>query len=63
MKNVLFVSIAFPPKNDPECLQTAKYFKYLVDTQKVNINNKGSFFNIFINLKIQRFDNSAGLII
>lgn len=29
MKNVLFVSIAFPPKNDPECLQTAKYWKYL----------------------------------
>jgi glycosyltransferase involved in cell wall biosynthesis len=28
-KNVLFISIAFPPKNDPECLQTAKYFKYL----------------------------------
>lgn len=26
---VLFVSISFPPKNDPECLQTAKYFKYL----------------------------------
>lgn len=30
MKNVLFVSIAFPPKLDPECIQTAKYFKYLV---------------------------------
>src|SRR5690349_9451643 len=27
--NVLFVSIAFPPKNDPECLQTARFFKYL----------------------------------
>lgn len=27
--NVLFVSIAFPPKNDPECIQTARYFKYL----------------------------------
>ena len=26
---VLFVSIAFPPKNDPECLQTGKYFYYL----------------------------------
>ncbi|MCP4440195.1 MAG: glycosyltransferase family 4 protein [Aureispira sp.] len=31
-KNILFVSIAFPPKNDPECLQTAKYFKYLSQT-------------------------------
>jgi hypothetical protein len=29
MTNLLFVSISFPPKNDPECLQTAKYFKYL----------------------------------
>jgi glycosyltransferase involved in cell wall biosynthesis len=28
--HVLFVSIAFPPKQDPECLQTAKYYKYLV---------------------------------
>ena len=27
--NILFVSIAFPPKNDPECLQTSRYFKYL----------------------------------
>lgn len=29
MKKVLFISIAFPPKNDPECLQAAKYFHYL----------------------------------
>ena len=28
-KKVLFCSIAFPPKSDPECLQVAKYFKYL----------------------------------
>jgi hypothetical protein len=28
--NVLFVSIAFPPKSDPEALQAARYFKYLV---------------------------------
>lgn len=27
--NLLFVSIAFPPKKDPECVQTARYFKYL----------------------------------
>lgn len=26
---ILLISIAFPPKNDPECLQTARYFKYL----------------------------------
>ena len=28
-KNILFVSIAFPPKLDPECIQTARYFKNL----------------------------------
>ncbi len=28
-KNLLFVSIAFPPKRDPECIQTARYFIYL----------------------------------
>jgi len=30
--HVLFVSIAFPPKQDPECLQTAKYYKYLIES-------------------------------
>ncbi len=34
MKRILLVSIAFPPKNDPECLQTAKYFKYLGKSNK-----------------------------
>lgn len=28
-KKILFVSVAFPPKSDPEALQTAKYFHYL----------------------------------
>src|SRR5574338_1241222 len=28
-KKILFVSVSFPPKSDPECLQTAKYFHYL----------------------------------
>jgi len=27
--HVLMVSISFPPKNDPECLQAGKYFSYL----------------------------------
>ena len=36
--NILFVSIAFPPKMDPECLQTAKYFKYLVKDKSLNID-------------------------
>ena len=30
MTNILFVSIAFPPKSDAEGLQVAKYLKYLV---------------------------------
>jgi glycosyltransferase involved in cell wall biosynthesis len=30
MKNVLFVSVAFPPKSDAEGLQVAKYLKYLI---------------------------------
>lgn len=29
-KNLLFVSIAFPPKNDAEGLQVAKYLKYII---------------------------------
>jgi glycosyltransferase involved in cell wall biosynthesis len=37
MKNLLFVSIAFPPKRDSECLQTAKYFYYLQLPKKLNI--------------------------
>lgn len=28
-KKILFVSVSFPPKSDPEGLQTAKYFHYL----------------------------------
>jgi hypothetical protein len=28
-KKILFISLSFPPKSDPECLQTAKYFHYL----------------------------------
>ena len=38
MPNLLFVSIAFPPKNDPECLQTARYFKYLTKQTNWNID-------------------------
>ena len=37
VKKLLFVSIAFPPKNDPECIQTARYFKYLKDTNKFEV--------------------------
>ena len=37
MPNVLFVSIAFPPKSDAECLQTAKYFHYLQEDKSLSI--------------------------
>jgi hypothetical protein len=36
--NILFVSIAFPPKNDPECLQTSRYFKYLANESDFSIS-------------------------
>jgi glycosyltransferase involved in cell wall biosynthesis len=38
MKRLLYVSIAFPPKNDPECLQTAKYFHYLQQLANLEID-------------------------
>ena len=31
MKNLLVVSIALPPKSDPESIQTGKYLKYLLE--------------------------------
>ncbi|WGZ96177.1 MAG: hypothetical protein QJT81_09450 [Candidatus Thiothrix putei] len=37
-RNLLFVSIAFPPKNDSECIQTSKYFKYLMKSNQFNID-------------------------
>lgn len=37
MINVLFVSIAFPPKSDPECIQTGKYFYHLQQHDDLNI--------------------------
>jgi glycosyltransferase involved in cell wall biosynthesis len=36
--NVLFVSVAFPPKRDSEGLQVAKYFKYLVRDKSLTID-------------------------
>lgn len=38
MKNILFVSVAFPPKSDPECLQTAKYFHHLQKHKELQID-------------------------
>lgn len=37
MTNILFVSIAFPPKSDPECIQTGRFFKYLNRHDDLNI--------------------------
>jgi len=54
--NILFVSIAFPPKSDSEGLQVAKYFKYLVRDKSLNIDvvtssDKTLFMPIDENLK------------
>lgn len=38
MKKLLFVSISFPPKSDPEALQTAKYFHYLQQFKDLRID-------------------------
>ena len=38
MKNILFVSIAFPPKSDAEGIQVAKYLKYLLRVSKGKFN-------------------------
>ncbi len=37
-KKILFVSLAFPPKADPEGLQTAKYFHYLQKHKDLQID-------------------------
>ena len=54
--NVLFISIAFPPKSDSEGLQVAKYFKYLARNKTLNIDivtssDKTLFMPIDENLK------------
>jgi Glycosyl transferase 4-like domain len=36
--NVLFVSIAFPPKSDPEALQAGRYFKYLARQPGIGVD-------------------------
>ena len=56
MLNVLFVSIAFPPKSDSEGLQVAKYFKYLVRDENLTIDvvtsdDKTLFMSIDENLR------------
>ena len=37
-KKILFISLSFPPKSDPECLQTAKYFHYLQKYEDLQID-------------------------
>jgi len=36
--DLLFVSIAFPPKRDPECIQAGRYFYYLSSNKAINID-------------------------
>lgn len=36
-KKLLFVSIAFPPKSDPECIQTGRYYQALKKTKLFDI--------------------------
>lgn len=38
MKKILFVSVSFPPKSDPEGLQTAKYFHHLQQYKDLQID-------------------------
>lgn len=38
MKKLLFVSVSFPPKSDPEGLQTAKYFHHLQKHKDLQID-------------------------
>jgi len=38
VKNLLFVSVSFPPKSDPEGLQTAKYFHHLQQYKDLQID-------------------------
>lgn len=38
MKKLLFVSVSFPPKSDPEGLQTAKYFHHLQQYKDLQID-------------------------
>lgn len=37
--NILFVSIAFPPRRDPESLQVAKYLRYLCEAKDMAIES------------------------
>ena len=36
--DLLLVSIGFPPKNDPEALQVAKYLKYLLRHDNLRVS-------------------------
>jgi glycosyltransferase involved in cell wall biosynthesis len=62
--NLLFVSIAFPPKNDPECLQTAKYYKYL--SKQLNsievITSKNPTLNMPVDISLNKYLNAASVI-
>lgn len=40
--SILLVSISFPPKSDPECLQSGKYFKYLSRLREMDVITSSS---------------------
>ncbi len=59
MKRVLFISIAFPPKNDPECLQVAKYFRYLsrADLKIDVVTSSNPTLNMAFDAKLSDYDS------
>lgn len=57
--NLLFVSIAFPPKKDPECIQTARYFKYLSQNENLIIEvvtGKPPVLNMPLDTSLVKYD-------
>ena len=66
MKNLLLVSIAFPPKNDPEGIQVAKYLKYLLlsKTWKIDVvTSANPTLNMPVDKGLQGFSNGVNQII
>lgn len=65
-KRVLFVSIAFPPKADPECIQAARYFYYLSrhDDFKIDVvTSRNPTLFMPVDLSLGRFAEVGGQLI
>lgn len=57
--NILFISIAFPPKSDSECIQTAKYFFELQKSDSLSfevITSSSPTLNMPIDKNLDRYD-------